>query len=184
CLAYELDAYIDARKSLPRVNAPLQALDGDYHLVSSDVLRGMMSFSTVKEAAVGNVTLNVDKVREILDMNRKGKKPDTIAGIAPVHPVEEEPAFVNMAGEESITRFDRSPEGRCRRRRGGQNRNRNADGGGNADGGSGYAERQGKSQAGDNRDNRDNRENRGGQNRNGENRGGGRNRRLKPLKAE
>ena len=176
CLAYELDAYIDARKSLPRVNAPLQALDGDYWLVSSDVLRGTMSFSTVKGAAVGSVTLTADKVRDIVEMNRKGKKPDTIAGLAPVRTAEEEePAFVNMAGEESITRFDRSPDGRRRRGRGGRN-------GRNTDGGSGYAERQDKSQGGGgnrgNRENRggENRGNRGGQNRSGENRGGGENR--------
>jgi cell fate regulator YaaT (PSP1 superfamily) len=128
CLAYELDAYIDARKSLPRVNGPLQALDGDYWLISSDVLRGTMSFSTVKGAAVGNITLTADQVRDIVDANRRGQKPATIAGMAPVRAAEEEPSFVNMVGEESITRFDRGSEGR--RKRGRQGRGNGGSGGG------------------------------------------------------
>lgn len=124
CLSYELDAYLDARKSMPRLNGPLQALDGDYWMVSSDVLRGTMNFSTVKGAAEGNIVLTTDKVREIVDMNRKGRKPDTITGLAPTRPVEEEPAFVNMVGEESITRFDKAKGGGRNRGRGGRGGNR------------------------------------------------------------
>ncbi|MDR2911913.1 MAG: hypothetical protein LBV38_01225 [Alistipes sp.] len=152
CLAYELDAYLDARKSQPRVNGPLQALDGDYWLVSSDVLRGTMSFSTVKGAAVGSVVLTTDKVREIVDANRRGNKPATIAGIAPAHSVEDEPSFVNMVGEESITRFDRNRGEGGGRRRGRGGRDGSRDGGGrdgSRDGG-GEGRR-------DNRDNRDSR---------------------------
>jgi cell fate regulator YaaT (PSP1 superfamily) len=131
CLVYELDAYIDARKSLPRVNEPLQALDGDYYLVSSDVLRGTMSFSTVKGSAVGNIVLTTAKVREVIDMNRKGRKPDTMASMQPQVPKEEEPVFVNMVGEESITRFDSSRKrDRGNRNRGGGDRNRDNRGGG------------------------------------------------------
>ncbi|MDR2890481.1 MAG: hypothetical protein LBV18_02610 [Alistipes sp.] len=121
CLSYELDAYLDARKALPRVSEPLQALDGDYYLVSSDVLRGLMSFSTVKGSPVGGVVLPASEVREIMEMNRRGKKPDTIAGIAPTRTSEDEPSFVNMVGEESITRFDKNRgEGDKRRGRGGR----------------------------------------------------------------
>jgi cell fate regulator YaaT (PSP1 superfamily) len=150
CLAYELDAYIDARKSLPRVNGPLQAIDGDYWLVSSDVLRGTMSFSTVKGATVGNIVLSTDKVQSIVEMNRRGTKPATITGLAPVHSAGgDEPSFVNMVGEESITRFDgsRRTDGGRRRGRGGRRDGGNRDGG-NRDGqraqGSGGGNRDGQ----------------------------------------
>jgi hypothetical protein len=169
-LSYELDADIDARKSLPRVNAPLQALDGDYHLVSSDVLRGTMSFSTVKGAAVGNITLPAGKVREIIDMNHRGTKPATITGLAPVRAAEEEPAFVNMVGEESITRFDRTADGGRRRRgRGGPNRSPEARGGENRGGDNRGGERRAEGRGGEKRT-----ENRGGDNRGGERRAEGR----------
>ena len=179
CLAYELDAYIDARKSLPRVNAPLLALDGDYWLVSSDVLRGTMSFSTVKGAAVGNIVLDADKVRDILEANRRGQKPATITGLAPVRATEEEPAFVNMAGEESITRFDRNSGGGRRRGRGGQNRgggNRSPEnrGGENRGGEKRTGEGRGGQNRGEGREARS--ENRSNENR-GEGRGGNRNHR-------
>ncbi len=186
CLSYELDAYIDARKSLPRVNEPLQALDGDYYLVSSDVLRGMMSFSTVKGAAVGNIVLPVATVREIIDMNRKGKKPDTIAGVSAQRVAEEEPNFVNMVGEDSITRFDRSRGGNHggRKGRGGRNGRQNGPGGhGNRDAQrtsnaeSGEKRRDGSS--GNNRPNRSYGNNRsGGGDKPGEPRQGGENRRV------
>ncbi len=162
CLAYELDAYIDARKSLPRINGPLQALDGDYWLVSSDVLRGTMSFSTVKGAAVGNIVLPVDKVREVVDANRRGQKPATITGLAPLRSAaEDEPSFVNMVGEESITRFD-STGGRRRRGRGGNNRN----GENRGDNHRGGEKRTGDNRGGDNH--------RGGENRGGDGRQEGR----------
>lgn len=124
CLVYELDAYIDARKSLPRVHEPLQAQDGEYHLVSSDVLQGTMSFSTARGAAFGSVTLPAAKVREVIDMNRKGKKPESLMAMEVHVPKEAEPEFVNMVGEDSITRFDQAKKNRNR------NKNRNNRGGG------------------------------------------------------
>ncbi len=125
CLSYELDAYIDARKSLPHVREPLAALDGDYYLVSTDVLRGLMSFSTVKGSQNGAVMLPVSKVREIQAMNRQGQKPDTITGLAPSGVKEDEPTMVNMVGEDSITRFDKKRKNnRPRDNRGRDNRHR------------------------------------------------------------
>ncbi len=128
CLAYELDAYIDARKSLPRVNEPLQALDGDYHLISTDVLRRTMTFNTQKGAQEGGVVLPASKVREIQDMNRRGTKPETITGLAPRNAAPEEPAFVNMVGEESITRFDSGRNADEGKRRNRNNRSRSGNG--------------------------------------------------------
>ena len=49
CLAYEYDTYVDARKEFPRLREPLQALDGEYYLVKTDILAGTMSFSSSKD---------------------------------------------------------------------------------------------------------------------------------------
>ncbi len=126
CLVYELDSYMDARKDMPRVNQPLQAMDGEYYHVKSDILGRTMGFSTSPNAIVGLVTLPVERVREIIDLNRKGQKVDRIQdyGVQPVR--TEEPGFVNAIGEESITRFDRQGGGRNNQRRG---RGRNGKGG-------------------------------------------------------
>jgi cell fate regulator YaaT (PSP1 superfamily) len=185
CLVYELDTYIDARKTMPRLNEPLRAEDGDYYLISSDILRRTMSFSTQQGASAGNVTLPVAKVREIIEQNRKGKKPESLLGMEVYKPKEEEPSFVDAAGEESITRFDSSRKknkNRGNRNRGeggnrsgdGENRNNgNREGNGNRPNRSAEGNRGGEGNRqngggnrGDNGGNRNNNHNRGRNNRN------------------
>jgi hypothetical protein len=114
-LAYELDSYIDARKSIPRLHEPLHAMDGDYYHISTDVLARVMTFSTVPDAPVGNIKLTVSKVREIMSINRAGKKVDTIVGEVGV--AEPEIAFASGSEEDSITRFDRSKRKKSRSKR-------------------------------------------------------------------
>lgn len=127
CLVYELDDYIDARKEFPRVNEPLHALDADYYHVKDDILARTMSFSTDPHSLVGLVTLSIDRVREIQKMNAEGTKPEKINSDKVYNPADDEPTFVNMVGEESITRFDRSRNNRNKKknRNGNGNNNRN-----------------------------------------------------------
>ena len=107
CLVYEYDSYSDARREFPRVKEPLQALDGEYYLVKSDILGRTMSFSSSPNALTNIITLPIERVREIIAMNRRGRKVDTLAGER-AEPTETEPSFVNVIGEESITRFDKT----------------------------------------------------------------------------
>ena len=78
CLAYEYDTYADARRDFPRVKEPLQALDGEYYLVKSDILARTMQFSSSKDALVNVTTLSVERVKEIQALNRAGKKVDRL----------------------------------------------------------------------------------------------------------
>ncbi len=110
CLVYELDAYLDARKEFPRLHGPLQALDGDYFLVKSDILGRTMSFSTSPGEMANIVVLPVGRVKEVLEANKRGKKVDKIAGDIAIDSKTEDPGFVNVIGEESITRFDEKKE--------------------------------------------------------------------------
>ena len=124
CLIYELDTYMDARREIPKVTQPLQTLEGEYHLVKTDILARTMSFSTAPNSMVGVVTLPVARVREIIEINKRGKKVDKLIDFDLIATVEEEPDFVNVIGEESITRFDnKKREGKSRNR--GRNRDRN-----------------------------------------------------------
>ncbi len=129
CLNYELDSYIDARRSMPKVNAPLEALDGSYHLVKTDIFNGVMWFSPDAHSAAIQIPVSVERVKKIQAMNKRGEKIDTIADSSIERPVAaEEPQLLNVVGEESITRFDKSGKGSGRSRRGGRNR-----GGGSSD---------------------------------------------------
>ncbi len=103
CLMYEYDVYADARQGIPRLREPLQALDGEYYLVKTDILAHTMSFSSSKDAMANIVTIPVSRVKEILALNRAGKKVDSIAD-KQNEIVDEEPTF--RTEEDSITRFD------------------------------------------------------------------------------
>ena len=103
CLMYEYDVYADARQTLPRVREPLQAIDGEYYLVKTDILGHTMSFSSSKDAMVNVVTIPTKRVREILAMNRAGKKVESLIDKDSIVEVEE-PTF--RTEEDSITRFD------------------------------------------------------------------------------
>ena len=80
CLAYEYDTYVDARKGVSPSAGTAQALDGEYYLVKTDILAGTMSFSSSKDTMTNVVTLPVARVKEIIALNRAGKKVDQPVG--------------------------------------------------------------------------------------------------------
>ena len=115
-MMYEYDTYVDARKEFPRLREPLQAIDGEYFLVKSDILAGTMTFSSSKDAMVNVTTLPVSRVREIMALNRAGKKVDQLQHADDIRPIAEEPTY--RSEEDSITRFDSAK----RRNKRGRNR--------------------------------------------------------------
>ncbi|MBR2027201.1 MAG: hypothetical protein IKA07_08765 [Alistipes sp.] len=114
CLTYEYDVYADARRSMPRLREPLQAIDGEYFLVKSDILAHTMTFSTSKDSMSNLVTIPVSRVREILAINRNGGKVDSILG-EEFEPEVEEPTY--RTEEDSITRFDKAKKRKKRKNR-------------------------------------------------------------------
>ena len=114
CLVYEYDTYADARRDFPRVKEPLQALDGEYYLVKSDILARTMQFSSSKEALVNVTTLSVERVKEIQALNRAGKKVDRLIAEQDLPAAAEEPTY--RSEEDSITRFDGKRRSGKRRR--------------------------------------------------------------------
>ena len=118
CLTYEYDVYADARRSMPRLREPLQAIDGEYFLVKSDILAHTMTFSTSKDSMSNLVTIPVSRVREILSINRNGGKVDSILG-EDFEPQVEEPTY--RTEEDSITRFDKAKKRKKKSRNKGNN---------------------------------------------------------------
>ena len=114
CLMYEYDVYADARRSMPRLKEPLQAIDGEYFLVKSDILAHTMTFSSSKESMSNLVTIPVSRVREILAVNRNGEKVESLLG-EDFEPQVEEPTY--RTEEDSITRFDKTKKRKKRKNR-------------------------------------------------------------------
>ena len=96
----------------------MQTLVSVVFLVKGDGRAGTMTFSSSKEAMVNVTTLPVARVKEILALNRQGKKADQLQHAEALRSEVEEPGY--RAEEDSITRFDQAK----RRKRGGRNRNR------------------------------------------------------------
>ena len=115
CMMYEYDTYVDARKEFPRLREPLQAAEGEWFCVKSDVLAGTMTFSSSKEAMANVTTLPVSRVREIMALNRQGKKVERLQDADDIRPEIEEPTY--RSEEDSITRFDQAKR-RSKRSRG------------------------------------------------------------------
>ena len=123
CLMYEYDVYADARQTLPRVREPLQAMDGEYYLVKTDILARTMSFSSSKDTISNMVTIPTSRVREIIAANRAGRKVESIANKDDMATIEE-PTF--RTEEDSITRFDNQNKRRRNRNRRDRDRDRDA----------------------------------------------------------
>ena len=119
CLMYEYDVYADARQTLPRLREPLQAMDGEYYLVKTDILAHTMSFSSSKDTMSNLITIPTSRVREIIAMNRAGKKVESLVDKDSIVAVEE-PTF--RTEEDSITRFDNQNKRRKNRNKGNRQR--------------------------------------------------------------
>lgn len=118
CMMYEYDTYVDARKAFPRLREPLQTIDGEWFLVKTDVLAGTMTFSSSKETMANLTTLSVARVKEILELNREGRKVEQLLHADDMPAADSEPTYGAESVEDSITRFDKAKH----RRRGRNNR--------------------------------------------------------------
>ncbi len=113
CLNYEVDSYSDARKDFPDRNISLRITAGKAIHQKTDVYRGVMWYSVdTDKAAPVFVPVPVERVREIIALNRKNVFPDTL--LEAYHQVEtEEPGqFKDVVGQESITRFEKQNKGK------------------------------------------------------------------------
>ena len=73
CLNYELDTYTEALKDIPEIEAPLQTDRGEARLQKTDIFRKIMWFGYDDDNNWHAVEVN--RVLEIIKMNKKGKKP-------------------------------------------------------------------------------------------------------------
>jgi cell fate regulator YaaT (PSP1 superfamily) len=76
CLNYELETYMDALQDIPKVEAPLLTEKGEATLQKTDIFRKIMWFGFKEES--NWYPLNVQRVNEILALNREGKKPASL----------------------------------------------------------------------------------------------------------
>lgn len=105
CLNFELDSYIDAHKNMPYINAPIDTVNGPLYHIKTDVLKKLMWFNYDKDASANFIILPVDRVRELLLLNKKNIKIENLDSTTEaVNKPNSD--FKSAVGEDSITRFD------------------------------------------------------------------------------
>jgi cell fate regulator YaaT (PSP1 superfamily) len=119
CLNYELETYMEALEHIPKIEGPLLTEKGEATLQKTDIFRKIMWFGFVSENTW--YPLNIERVNQILLLNREGKKPasldlDVAAVKIPVETLNSDLARMDQ-------KFKSKPKKRKKRRSGGDNRN-------------------------------------------------------------
>jgi hypothetical protein len=103
---YEVDSYVSATKDFPSKEIPLETLDNTYYHFKTDVFKAQMTYSTSQHFAANMVTIDAQRAKEVITMNKKGIKPHALKE----EKVEEKKVIVNdfenVVGQDSLTRFD------------------------------------------------------------------------------
>jgi len=108
CLNYELDTYLDALKDIPDRVDNLQTEIGTARHQKTDIFKKLMWFSYPNQEDW--IPLKVDRVKEIMAMNKKGQKPsnlkDEAVELAAPVVIEKVHDYENVVGQDSLTRLD------------------------------------------------------------------------------
>lgn len=108
---------MEAQKRLPSKEIELETKDGTFYFFKADILSNHVSYSTDKNFPANLVTISGKRAFEVIAMNKKGMKPDSLLE-AEVKQESKKP--IDLLEQESLTRFDRN-----RNNKDGNNGNRN-----------------------------------------------------------
>lgn len=104
CLNYEVDAYVESQKRLPSKEMTLETTDGTFYFFKADILKGTIMYSTDKNFIANAVTITARRAFEIINMNRRGEKPESLAESVKKNEPQKP---VDLVEQESLTRFDK-----------------------------------------------------------------------------
>ena len=105
CLNYELDMYLEGLKDFPKTDIRLKTMKGEAFYVKTDVFRKIMWYSYPGES--GLFSLTPDRVKEIIELNKSGKKASDLNDYEIKTEIEvEEIGYSNVVGQDSVNRFE------------------------------------------------------------------------------
>jgi len=114
CLNYELDFYQEALKDFPKSNSKILTEKGIAYCQKIDIFKGLLWF-VYKNDSVDWHQLSVDNVKEILKINAKGEKIESLEQYT-IYETSSDVTFENVVGQDSLTRFDNKKKNRNKRK--------------------------------------------------------------------
>ena len=124
CLNYELDTYLDALKEFPKNDIKLITKKGIAVYQKMDIFKGMLWY-TYENQGMNWHKIPVDKINEIIAINKKGEKVSSLEEYVEEEQISENKIFNNVVGQDSLTRFDQPKRKNNKRRNKSNNRNSN-----------------------------------------------------------
>jgi len=104
CLIFELDCYVDAQRSFPSKDVPLEAIDCTAWFQKMEIHKGIYWYSTDQHSTANLIALPVQRVREIQALNKKGTKVERLKLVD--ESWESAPVSQDLLKNNSLTRFD------------------------------------------------------------------------------
>lgn len=104
CLNYELETYMDALKEIPTIEGRIKTKRGDAILQKTDIFKRMMWFGYAGEESIW-IPVTCDRVKEIIDLNKKGIIPDSFENLNPDVPEVEKPKLSELNSD--LERMDK-----------------------------------------------------------------------------
>lgn len=107
CLNYELDSYLDALKAFPKGDLKLRTEKGTATYIKTDVFKQQMWYAYDGDKTPGStlVPLGPERVREIIKLNKDGKKPTDLMEYVVTEKIVV-PDYSNVDGQDSLDRFE------------------------------------------------------------------------------
>ena len=106
CLNYELDMYMEAYKDFPGTSVRLITKKGEAVHQKTDIFKKLMWYWLKEERGGGKIVkLELDRVKEIIALNKEGKKPEDLNKFVSQEQPDE-PHYENVVGQDDLTRFD------------------------------------------------------------------------------
>lgn len=115
CLNYELDSYLDALSDFPDINLKLNTKKGLATCQKQDIFKRVMWYA-YEDAPLTWIPISIERVNEIAEANKKGQSVDSLEDNAELALVEA-PAYGNVVGQDSLTRFDNKQRNNRKKRR-------------------------------------------------------------------
>lgn len=106
CLNFELDAYTDALKDFPDTNINLKTKKGEAFYRKMDIFSNTLWYS-YKEDPVRFIEMKLDRVKEIIALNKKGELPEDLSQYEEIKAEVKTPNYENVVGQDALTRFDK-----------------------------------------------------------------------------